>query len=226
MKSKKEEYHNLTVSWVKIYLEDIEDIINIMKDKGGTVEISDQNFKYESLDDLKHETKTNLKTLQLQSHSPYISLDLGVGQPSGGRLFAETSAEVPFLRIKERLLKRRRWFSFLSSPKMLLSIPIGFLILFILYLIPVGILRSTQYYNYTILFIIISVTLIVFFPLILIQINTTFVGHFASINLEYSDQRQSFWARNKDPIITASIGGIIGALIGGLAIWELSRFFK
>jgi hypothetical protein len=46
MKSKKEDshYHTVTFSWVKIYLEDIDEIIKIMNDEGKAVEISDQSF--------------------------------------------------------------------------------------------------------------------------------------------------------------------------------------
>ncbi len=54
----------------------------------------------------------------------------------------------------------------------------------------------------------------------------SFSGHLVSINLKYSLERQSFWSRNKDQLIIAIIGGIIGVVIGGIAISELSRFIK
>jgi len=58
--------------------------------------------------------------------------------------------------------------------------------------------------------------------LIVLAVNIYFSGHLASINLEYSHKRQSFWTRNKDQIIIA----IVGAVIGGVVVLGLSWFIK
>ena len=47
-----------------------------MDSEGKPVEISDRSFYYDTLDELKQEAKTNLKTLHLESRSPYITLVL------------------------------------------------------------------------------------------------------------------------------------------------------
>ena len=211
MKSKKEGAYALYVSWVKIYLDDIEEIIKIMNREGKGVEISDKTFKYESFDDLKHETQKRLKSLHLESHSPYITLDLGVGTTGGGCLAAESAAKGQFLEIKERLLQRKRWFSFLSSSKMLLCIPAAFLIPIIILQIPREILQSARYYNFTILSLIIEGILVVLAFLVPFIAGS---GHFASINLVASDQRETFWTKNKDPIIRDIIVGLFLVLVG------------
>jgi len=99
---------------IKIFLEDIEEIIDIMRGDSNAVEISDESFNYGSITDLIQDPKP-LKEFRLRTSSPYISLDLkGLG---GTTLCASNDSEAKFLKIKDILQKRERWFSFLFSGK-------------------------------------------------------------------------------------------------------------
>jgi hypothetical protein len=43
-----------------------------------------------------------------------------------------------------------------------------------------------------------------------------------SINLVNAKERQSFFTRNKDQLVVASVAAIIGTIIGGVAVWIIT----
>jgi hypothetical protein len=212
---KKGDDHAFMIQSIEIFLEDIENIIKIMSHDGKEgLEISDEKYEYDSLDELKQRNTKILKRLKLIKYFPTISLEFGV--LGGVRLFADSKEEIPFLMLKSLLLKRKRWLSFLSSTNLIIS---TITIFIILTLTPLEILKSNRFFSF---FGYIYITIFILF---IIEMVCLF-GNFASINLIYSHERQSFWARNRDQIIIAISSAIIGAVFGGIAVLELSRYFK
>lgn len=197
---------------IKIFLEDIEDIIKIMSNGERIGEISNDNIEYDSLDELKQKNKLKLKELNLINNNPYISIRIKHGVMGGVSLFAGDDAEFQFLKLKELLLKRNRWFSFMS-----------YYAIFLLGCIALGLLSghisnigksNPHFYQFLLLFIVISILTIISLA--------CYTGYFTSIELNYSYEKQSFWARNSDQIITASIGTVIG----GIAMWVILKLLE
>jgi hypothetical protein len=215
MKPKKGDDHLFIIQSIEIFLEDIENIIKIMSHDGKEkLEISDESFEYDSLDNLKQRNNKILKKLKIRTDFSTISLEIGV--LGGVRLFADSKEEISFLMLKSILLKRKRWLSLLSSTNLILSTIIIFIILT---KIPQEIFKLSPFLSmfghiYIAIFILFIVEMVCLF------------GNLASIDLFYSHERQSFWSRNKDQIIIAIGSAIIGAVIGAIAVLSLSRFFN
>jgi hypothetical protein len=197
---------------IKIFLDDIEKIIEIM---GDGVEISDDSSEYESPKELKQKIK--LTELNLQKYSPHISLYFKKGSFGGGSLFADAEAKLQFLELKELLLQKRRWFSFLSSDAVFYAGAIAFVLSFVL-IFTIGKLSPHSYFSILLgILPIISISLI--FACYLFQ-----TGYFTSIDLNYSYKKQSLWVRYGDQILIASIGAVIGTVIGGVMMWAILKF--
>lgn len=63
MNRKKEKYFNSNIPGVKLYLDDIEHIIDILKIENTTIEISDEENIYESIDELRKIKGNNPKLI-------------------------------------------------------------------------------------------------------------------------------------------------------------------
>jgi hypothetical protein len=203
----KEKNLSFRVPCIKIFLDDIENIIKIMSEGGNIVKISDDRVEYDSLDELIQKNKAKLAVLYLKNNSPYISLDLKRGGMGGGRIYSSgVDGEPLFFSLKEFLLQKRRWFSFLTSRAAGMIVWITFYLSFFcaLYL---G--KSNPYfYNFGLLFII---------SIILILANYfSGNGYFTLIDLSYSYKKQSLYERYRD-----LINGIICIILGAIITWLL-----
>jgi hypothetical protein len=173
-----------------------------MRDGGSVVEISGDKFNYDNIAELTQNQKDGRK-LSLIANSPYISL----GFDAGASLSASHEAEAKFLKIKEILQERERWFSSLLSNNFLkcsmwLMIAFGIfnLLAKMFHILPS--LSDTINYLYIVVFT---------FSFLLFIVNLFFTtnGYFVSINLEYSSKRQSFWVKNKDQILVELVKAIL-----------------
>lgn len=193
------------ISGVKLFLEDLEKIVEIMSSNSKVVEIFDRDFKYDSIADLTKNRK-KVRHLNLMVSSPYISFEYNSFRRDAKddnfagefKLSASYDADVSFLKIREILEQKKGWFSFLASHLFFSIILTNLLIL-----ISASILDYFVADNIMIIIIILTVIYLPFLGAI---------GYLTSIDLEYSHRRQSFWAKNRDQILIAIIGAVIGVL--------------
>jgi hypothetical protein len=214
-KEKGEESFQFEIRAVKLYLEDIENIIKFINNKN--IEISDENCIYDSLADLKKNGPRNLNALSIASvpsyERPSISIEIkrAARWRGGVNLRASPDAEYQFLKIKELLRQKKQWHSFLSSAKPMF---VGMVICFISFLI-YFVLKNTIMVN-------IAITLFIF-VIIYFFINMYYdlIMPLTSINIFYRNETPSFWIRNKDSLIVATLSAIIGGIIVGLLMQNL-----
>lgn len=203
MKPLKNESLRYNEPCIKIFLENIKSIVEIMGSGDNVVQISDEEFEYDSIDELTQKQK-RVKMLSLSARSPYISLDFK--KLGGASLYASHDAEAQFLKTKEILLKKKRWFSFLISWK-LYYISLGLAIAFFLILTQLkNIIPEDSFRLYFISFSVL--------PLLLVLQLIGDSGYFTSIHLEYSSNKQSFWVRNKDEILILLLVALFSWLLG------------
>jgi hypothetical protein len=217
MKPKDKGNFSFNIPGVKLYLEDLENIIKFISNE--KIEISDENFKYDSLKELKQNGPKNLKELNINSNSPYISLQIKrKGFLSGANLYASSEGEFQLLKIKDLLLQKKQWHSFLSSSKLYF---VGLAILAISIISASFLNKSSEYFS----FISIIIITLFLFSLILISMHLAYgpIISPASINIFYSNEKQSFWDRNKDSIIVATFSALAGAVFGGIIVGLVMR---
>ena len=157
----------------------------------GDIKISTDSAEYDSLEELIQKNKLKLKELNLIRYSPHISLYIRRGSVGGGRLSADEDAEKQFHILKELLLRKRQWFSFLSS---IVVILVGIIAseLSFFYILSIG--KSNPYfYRFILLPIILFILSIASFA--------SSTGRFASIDLSYSYKQQSLYERYKDLVV-------------------------
>ena len=221
MKSPKKNNGSLyyTFPCIKIFLEDIEKIVDIMRGDSNVVEISDERFNYSSLNDLIQDPKP-LKAFYLSASSPYISLNLKA--LGGATLSASNDGEAKFLKIKDILQKRERWFSFLFSGKLFTISCLFFAVSYFLTYLP-------KIYNISRPFLLLIGSLYIFAFSLFISLSILYIvsmtNCFISINLKYSYKRESFWAKNRDQILIALFGAIAGVL-GTIAFSALANIIS
>lgn len=81
MIKKKEKYFNSNIPSVKLYLDDIEHIIDILKSDTAIIEISDDENTYESIDEIRKVKGNNPKLIKIEGKLPdglfeYISIKI------------------------------------------------------------------------------------------------------------------------------------------------------
>jgi hypothetical protein len=211
------------ISGVKLFLEDLERIIEIMGSGNKDVEIKDENSEYDSIADLKC-NQENPKDLYLNVISPYISFefntfkffrnDLNRNSPAGEmRLFASHDAEESFLKIREILINKKSRFSFILSHfnffswLAILWTSVSFV--FVLYL------DDKYSLGIDIVAILVRIISAPFLIIIFLFLFGIF-GYWTSINLTHSQNKRSFIVKRKEDILINIVSAIIGALIGAL----------
>jgi len=201
------------LSPVKLFLNDIEEIITIIQSVCPEVNIANRDYEFESFEELKENSGHRLKELKISGHSTvlsnrsYVSLDIkkyDIFLYSG----AESEAVVGvWYTLKEFLQKKAGWIS------RFLNAVVWFWIFWIWLLISVILLETTKKYievhNIVEPFAIIALGAAFLFLLL------SLLKHWRGsiIYLERKHKVSNFWERNRDNIITGLIGAIIGATI-------------
>jgi len=200
MKKKlKGEQKNCTA--VKIYRNDIEEIIELMKAAFAVVEICDEEFEYDSIDELIERRGEQIKNLTISSAVPSLSLKLSTGEIKLVR-DGETGTMTPFVQIQEILRRRQRKVLAVILNPILVALYFGLILL---------VLNFHQRLPWSD-----SITILVSAPL-MVGLGICFSGHrlgmFSRILLLNEHQEQSFWKANKDKIYLLIIGALIGSVL-------------
>ena len=97
------------ISGVKLFLDDLDKIVEIISSNSKVVEIFDSDFMYDSIADLANNRKKRVRRLNLVGHDPYISFEyncakfnsMDFGFAGEIKLSAFQDADLSFLKIKE-----------------------------------------------------------------------------------------------------------------------------
>jgi hypothetical protein len=209
------------ISGVKLFLEDLDNIIEIIRSDSKGIEIFDKDFKYDSIADLVNNKKKRVKSLNLVGYDPYISFEyksptfFSQDLDFAGEIKLSTfrDADSAFFKIKELLGQKKRWFSILLTHQWLILFLSGISAINILYYLIFPTKFPTEI-GMTAALLVLSFFLIpIFYCLLFLGI----LGYLTSINLVYSHKGLPLWVRRKDDLsinlIFVLINGITGAII-------------
>lgn len=120
---------------VKLYLGDLERILDILREGSDEVKISTSEYSLDSLEELSQLRKEYLNELKIWIEKPYVSVDL---KPWTARLFTaqdDPTSRGLFVAIKEVLIRRKRPFFFVWDATPLVNGLLcgGFLIMLLFY---------------------------------------------------------------------------------------------
>jgi NADH:ubiquinone oxidoreductase subunit 5 (subunit L)/multisubunit Na+/H+ antiporter MnhA subunit len=185
---------------VKLFLDDIEEVLQILATSCQTVSIQDKDFEYQSLDEVIQKRGKHPKTLHLIGYNPYVVLSIS-GFIRSVHLFAngEEPSMIPFAKIKSILERNKRgWVHGILGPAMITAYSITLIGWFLR--LPISLaLRIT----------------LVAILLILISVLGVSIEHgmLSILSLGNKSEKGSFWSRNRDSIWLALITAIVTALL-------------
>jgi hypothetical protein len=211
------------IGYLKMYREDVEELLAIFQQTCEKVTISDQKHRYKTLDAMRRTVSSPIKELTIRGENPDVQFLFNrsevVSSPNGPtqRVFNELRTEISseaadslFYKVKDFLLMHQR-------PKMKQGYLVGVVMTFI------GTFWVALHYSVTDSqgqFKMTPRSLIGFligFLFIILFVGLT-VGGMNYVTLEKRRDAPSFFARNKEEFakqaVTASISTIIGAIIG------------
>jgi hypothetical protein len=188
--------------------EDLEEILSVFTSTCKTVSISDDEFEYDSLDDMREGRGATVRKLVISGDEPPISLKLQRYAFPGVFLTAHNptaSAETAFFRTHQILDRSKRFLAYGLRP--------GTWMLFLWIFILQGFFT-----RWPELFIIHGA---VVFSLVLGLFTALFGqnGSLSVISLVRRHERDSFWRRNWDKLILAAISAILGAIAREIIVW-------
>ena len=205
MKKVKGKYKDSHYYSIHFYRDDFERIINILLEVSAQVEIFDDDYVYESLDELISQKGLKPKKVFISSSSPYVSIRL---EPSSIWIYSrETDKESLYAydRIREVLRKRRSILSRVINPGVAIFVS-SVLWLFVIF-IPADLYNAWFPNKWSrVLLVILALGI----PALSLFLRT---GGLSSFTLIPFHEQNSFFSRQKDDLIKIAIGAIIGALL-------------
>jgi len=188
---------------VKLFLNDVEEIVSILREVSATVDIRTDEYSMESVEELKKLDVDCIHELTIQCREPYVSLEL-----DRYRIWLYIAEDTPvsrglFEKVKEVLVRRRRRLARILRNPSLIWVPLGLLI----YPIVIGLRLSNWSLLALGLFLLISIC---------IWGRWAWVARFerySTIVLRRQSEHKSFWERNKDQLLLSVISAIIGGVI-------------
>jgi hypothetical protein len=195
---------------VSLYREDIDELVELFTSSCAHVKITDNDYEYSTLDEVKSKRGQQTGRLAIEAESPTLSFSIGVGQTvlvHGG----SDEAILPYTKIQQLLRSRRRavLYVFFNFYTLLIAIAI---------VIGLGIKHGGG-----------PIPLIIALPIMavmIVLIGGTLLnqsGVFSKIVLVNHLDRQGFWAANKDKIWLVLLAAIIGGVVTKLVPFLLSK---
>lgn len=190
---------------VHLYRDDFEQIVNILSEISDQVYISDDDYVYESLDELISQKGLKPKKVFISSSSPSVSIRL---EPNSIWLHCSDSDKdslYAYDRIREVLRKRRSILSRIINPVVGIAV-YSFLMLLFMF-IPGDLIYAwvpNKWSRLSLVILSIGIPILSFFLK---------GGAFSSFALIRFHEQTSFFTRQKDDLIKIAIGAIIGVLL-------------
>lgn len=193
---------------VHLCREELDAIYDILSEISDDVSISDKNYSYESLDELKKERGSKIGTLKLSSYSPHVTLEFRRSNAFNSIfLYAGGSDEkqiYAYNEISEILNNSRSILSYVLVPAIGYYIPWAFFIFSSALIEPLNNILGNK-------------TSVISFAILMLAlpISTYLVrdGKLFTLNLEKRHEVGTFLSRQKDDLAKIIVGGLFGALI-------------
>jgi len=197
---------------VKLYLDDLKSIHDLLQEKVKSIDITTEAYEVEDIKQLKDLEVKEIHYLSIKCSNPYMSIEF---RPSSASVyFAEDSTyNRGILSEIEDILNKRKSFlrSFLTSSwaELVLGGFVGFSFVAML------VMLKNESLAYFWLFLGL-VLLSIFFSVHSFRLG---LWNYCTIALSKRKEENSFWKRNRDQILVATIAAIAGSLVTIFALW-------
>ena len=191
---------------VKLYLEDIGAIWDVLKDTCEEVILKTEEYEYGSVEEFARESKGIIHKLTFTGSRPYLTVDLAL---DNSRLYAGADDAKSYggLEKVRELLKQRR--------RPVVSVATGgtgiVLLLFAAFLLSY---LGAEAIRYRSLWWGIATALVVLIVLYLVVMSFRWITRGNLIIPKHRAEAPSFFRRNQDQLVTGIILSLFGALIG------------
>lgn len=190
-----------------LYLDDLEEIVSILRKSTEEITIICGEYEYESLDELvKHLNADKCQGLEISTNSPYVHIEINRQAIDKNVLYVGSDnreGKIIYYEICEVLLKKIRLLSHVFNKYFL-----WFVFTTLCILAPLaGLIKKHPVFSQAGLAI--PITL-----LMLILVSFYFVfGPATKIYLKRRSERSNFFVRKKDDLLLLVVGATIGAVI-------------
>jgi len=203
---------------VRLTLDDIKEIVEILKEISNKIEIETGDYVYNSTKDLENLTNNYLTDLKIRSSDHSISLYL---EPSRVFLWISedtTSSRGAFEKIKEVLHKKRPNAVFCHLIKGSLSIILSGIICSLSFFLLLIAIRKSDYK-----LIIISIIILLSTLALARWLHDISLKKYSIILLK-NTREETFWKRNRENIYANIIGWVFGGLLLALITYTIGTY--
>jgi hypothetical protein len=204
--------HSAVLPSTVLHLDDIEEIVSLLREISGDISISDRDYQYDSFENLIEKVGESPKALTISCSNPHVSIRFDRHEfPLGSWLYAEAyhkEAESTFLKLREILKHRQHWANVLIRLDIALVL---FAALLIIASLPTSV--ATQWFlEVNTRIAVASVVIVYLIAAVLLHTGTLY-----SIKLVKLHKKQTFLKQNSGSIVLLVIGAIVAELIRWLA---------
>jgi hypothetical protein len=201
---------------VKLFLDDVERIAELMGEVSSRVELETEDYVLKEPSQLADLSCSSIHHLVINGREPYVSLSL---EPNSAWLYAESdtaSSRGVFEKVKTALLARRRRLSRLTLNYSAVGMSIGFAFCGL----ASGIITRQ-------------------WPLLLLGFVLACVAgpwrwwsyglgfrRYSTIVLRRRGDQESFWGRNADTLVVATISAAVGTVFGAAATYFVQALLE
>jgi hypothetical protein len=199
---------------VKLFRDDIEDIIKILSDKCERLTIEDNEFVYDSLDEVLDKRGPYPRQPSITGFEPYVSLKIRIKR---SRTTLDTSGDgdnlAPFFFIQDIFRRRRRVAHLVALTSPFLLLMLAAVVVTFTHEAELERLSGLAKGGYFMT------------PILILYVLTVShgLGAFSVISLKKKHEEESFWSRNKDTVWVGVIVAVFTALITYFITYLTSR---
>ena len=204
-------YQGRPLPAVSLYRDDLDRIVEILRAGSKSFEIRDDEFKYDSLDEMRGRVGTNPSCIQLRGFTPAVFVTIRRFGFPGVHVFRgdEPEAEAPYLQVRDILERRVRLLSRVFDLRVWPALLVGVLLL-----------SAVANSNVTSASPRLLVVALICAALLSLVLKT---GSLSVISLTRRHETDTFWRRHVEKLLIASAGAIIGIVFKSLWDWVLSH---
>jgi hypothetical protein len=185
---------------VVLHRNDVEDITAILSEC-KEVSFKSGEYEYETLEELIRDKGNKLTDLTISGIEPFITLSLKrTFWPGGIFLYSSDGDNLAFFKIKEILLRNKRWATIWLLPILLTVILISYFFLIKFSPLPISNIKYAYIHTFVFIFLIPSIAM-------------TRIASFPIIYLLREHEQKSFFQRNLDNIVVSLISALLSAII-------------
>jgi len=196
---------------VHIYLDDIDEITRVLTDVSDKIIFENSEYEFESLKEINEKLGGKLKILTINGYkSGWKCIGVEIDNKDVRIKIHNASNQENYFgarfALNELLKKRTFWYSYLLKP-----FPWGFLSwITLLFLFPFDFIRENAVLSKMSIFTFV-------FSLSLFILSILLVWKGSTIYLDRRYKVSTFWERNRDGILSATIGGVIVLILQYIA---------